>query len=83
MADQPHEPDAGEHGGVAPSGESPPGMPRWVKVTAIIIGILVVLFIVVLLTGIGGQHGPGRHRSTGTSTGHPADVQPALALSDG
>ena len=37
------------------------GMPRWVKVA---LGVaLAVLLVVVLamLTGVGGEHGPGRH----------------------
>lgn len=41
-----------------------PGMPRWLKVSAIIIGIALVLVIgFKLLTGVGGgpgEHGPGR-----------------------
>lgn len=45
--------------------ESPPGMPRWVKVPLIIIGILVLLFVILRLTGLGGEHGPGRHLSAG------------------
>jgi hypothetical protein len=38
-------------------------MPRWVRVSAIIVGILIVLFLVLQLTGIAGEHGPGRHMS--------------------
>jgi hypothetical protein len=41
---------------------SPPsGMPRWVKVSGIIALALVLLFVVLHLTGLGGDHGPGRH----------------------
>ena len=47
---------------VAPSG-SPPGMPRWVKIAAVIVGALILLFVILQLTGIGGEHGPGRHVS--------------------
>jgi hypothetical protein len=83
MANPPGEPDAGQQDGVAPHGESPPGMPRWVKVAAIIIGILVVLFVVLLVTGIGGQHGPGRHMSASTPPATLAEVCAWLALSDG
>jgi hypothetical protein len=32
-------------------------------VTGIVIGILILLFLVLQLTGIAGQHGPGRHMS--------------------
>ena len=43
--------------------DTPPGMPRWVKVAAIVVGVLFLLFVVLQLTGIGGEHGPGRHMS--------------------
>ena len=46
---------------------SPPRMPRWVKITAIIAGVLVAIFVVLQLTGVGGQHGPGRHTLGDTS----------------
>jgi plastocyanin len=39
----------------------PPGMPRWVKVSGIIIGALVLLFVILRVTGVGGEHGPGMH----------------------
>jgi hypothetical protein len=58
-------------------------MPRWVKVAAITVGLLVLLFVVLQLTGVGGEHGPGRHMS-GISTpgvGTPAiDDAPAAVL---
>jgi hypothetical protein len=41
------------------------GMPRWVKVSLIVVGMLIVLFVVFNLTGIGGQHSPGRHLGPG------------------
>jgi hypothetical protein len=44
-----------------------PGMPRWVKVTAIVVGVLILLFVILQLTGLAGQHGPGRHLSDGRS----------------
>ena len=46
-------------------GGKPPGMPRWVKVTAIVVGVLILVFLVLQLTGIAGNHGPGRHSSGG------------------
>jgi cytochrome b561 len=55
----------------------PPGMPRWVKVTAIVVGVLVLLFLVLQLTGVAGQHGPGRHLSDGPA---PAAVVGATAV---
>lgn len=42
---------------------SPPRMPRWVKVAAVVVGILILLFVVLTLAGVGGDHGPGRHMS--------------------
>jgi hypothetical protein len=38
-----------------------PGTPRWVKVSGIIVLVLVVLAVVIMVTGVGGQHGPWRH----------------------
>ena len=38
-----------------------PGTPRWVKVSAIIVIVLVLLVAIMLLSG----HGPGRHTSSG------------------
>ncbi len=35
--------------------------PRWVKVFGIIALVLVLLIAIVLITGLGGEHGPGRH----------------------
>lgn len=37
------------------------GTPRWVKVFGIVVLVLVLLFVVVQVTGVGGPHGPGRH----------------------
>lgn len=38
-----------------------PGAPRWVKVSGIIAIAMILLVIVVVFTGVGGPHGPGRH----------------------
>ena len=38
-----------------------PGAPRWVKVFGIIAIGLVVLVVIIVFTGVGGPHGPGRH----------------------
>jgi hypothetical protein len=37
-----------------------PPTPRWVRLSGIVVGVLVLLAIVVMLVG-GGRHGPGRH----------------------
>ena len=47
--------------GVPPDGY--PGIPRWVKITGIIVLVLVLGFLGAKALGIGGQHGPGMHRS--------------------
>lgn len=64
MAD-PHPPtDAATHTAhTRPAEASGPtgGMPRWVKVSLIALLVVVLLFGVGKLTGIGGDHGPGRH----------------------
>lgn len=46
-----------------PNNDQPPRMPRWVKLAGAIAIILVLLFVILKLTGIGGEHGPGRHLS--------------------
>ena len=38
-----------------------PGTPRWVKVSGIVVLVLVLLAVVIMVTGVGGQHGPWRH----------------------
>ena len=35
--------------------------PRWVKVFGVIALVLLLLFAIVMITGRGGEHGPGRH----------------------
>jgi hypothetical protein len=63
MADPPRSRDPGEAAGVAADRGSPPGMPRWVKVSGIIVAVLVLLLVIVLL--LSGGHGPRRHLSGG------------------
>ena len=41
----------------------PPRMPRWVKVAAIVVGVLIARFLILQLTGVAGEHGPARHLS--------------------
>ena len=42
--------------------------PRWVKVFGIIALVLAVLVVVMLATGRGGSHGPGRHAPSADTT---------------
>ncbi|WP_185938582.1 hypothetical protein [Geodermatophilus aquaeductus] len=48
--------------------------------TAIVVGVLILVFLVLQLTGIAGNHGPGRHSSAGITP--PAGVTES-ALSAG
>ena len=45
-----------------------PGTPRWVKVFGIIIVVVVLLVVAGMFIG-GGEHGPGRHASSGDAGG--------------
>lgn len=48
-----------------PNPSAYPGIPRWVIVSGIIVAVLLVLLGVVMFTGLGGHHGPGRHMAMG------------------
>jgi hypothetical protein len=61
MADRHPNPDTGDDTGVGPHRGSPPGTPRWVKIFGIIAFVLVLLVVILMLAGVGGDHGPGRH----------------------
>lgn len=47
---------------------TPPRVPRWVKVGAVVAGVIVALLLALQFTGVAGDHGPGRH--------DPSDHQP-------
>jgi hypothetical protein len=34
-------------------------------VAAVVVGLLILLFVVLQLTGVAGEHGPGMHSSSG------------------
>ena len=68
MADPPPFPDSKDDTGVGSEHGAPtryPGTPRWVKVSGIIAIVLVLLVAAMMFTGVGGQHGPGRHLPSG------------------
>jgi hypothetical protein len=67
MADPPRPRDPSEAADLAADRGSPPGMPRWLKVSGIIVAVLVLLLVIVLL--VSGGHGPRRHLSGGAG-GH-------------
>ena len=45
------------------------GTPRWVKVFGAAALIVVVVFVILILTGRGGDHGPGRHTASASTLG--------------
>lgn len=55
---------------------TPPGAPRWVRVSAITVGMLILLVVIAKLTGLGGEHGPGRHMSSNAAS-IPTTMQPS------
>ncbi len=57
-------PETGD-GPVAGPNRSTSGAPRWVKVFGIVTGVLALLLLILMLV-TGGNHGPGRHLSSGT-----------------
>ncbi|NNM47835.1 hypothetical protein [Knoellia koreensis] len=58
--------------------ETPPGIPRWVKISGLVVAALIAIFIAAMLLA-GGQHGPGRHMSLGPVTGRSAAELPTAA----
>ena len=57
-----------------------PGTPRWEKVSGIIVGVLVLVFVILQVTGVGpgaGGHGPGMRGGGG------GDSPPASVTEDG
>ena len=66
MADPPRDRHTGEDARLAADRQPAPGMPRWVKVTAVIVAVLALLLVIVMLIS-GGSHGPQRHQSDGAA----------------
>ena len=60
MTDPPPYP-TGEDPGLEVDQDTTTGLPRWVKVSGVVFGVLVVLLIVLGLTGLLGGHGPWEH----------------------
>ena len=57
---------------------APAGAPRWVVLLALVALALIALFVVAQLTGIGGEHGPGRHQSSASSAAPSGAVDGSL-----
>lgn len=61
--------------------------PRWVKVFGLVVAALALLFIGMILSGVGGRHGPARHlplsdaggNEMSNVTAHPASSHGKLA----
>lgn len=60
MADRPPTSDPD----LADASDRYPGTPGWVKVLGLIAVIVVLLIGFILVTGLGGPHGPQRHGAT-------------------
>jgi hypothetical protein len=69
MTNRPPSPGAGEDldAGLDGDHQQTSGAPRWVKVFVIIALALAMLFVGLKVTGLGGDHGPGRHGRSGTA----------------
>lgn len=46
-----------------------PGTPRWVKLSGMAVGVLALLVLLIVWTGVGGLHGPSRHLSSSSVEG--------------
>ena len=56
-----------DHDAVTPSddvGGQPPGVPRWLKISAVVVAVVIVVVVIVMVL-VGGDHGPGRHLGAG------------------
>ncbi len=61
--------DTGDDTRVRPDRGSTTRTPRWVMIVGIIILVLVLLYAIMMLAGVGGEHGPGRHTPSGGGPG--------------
>ena len=61
---------------------TPPGTPRWVKLSALAALVIVVLLAVLLLVG-GGNHGPGRHLGGDAPSGKAGEQSPPRGAAEG
>jgi hypothetical protein len=52
-------------------GNDYPGIPRWVKISWLVVSLLLLLTAIIVAFDIGGPHGPGRHMSPNS------EMQPA------
>lgn len=67
--------DTGDDTRVRPDPGSPPSMPLWVKLFVIIAFVLVLMVALMILAGVGGPHGPGRHMPSGDAGGDTLPIE--------
>jgi hypothetical protein len=77
MTDHRTGPDAGNGTTSVPASSAHPGLPRWVKVSGIVVAILAAVVVVIMLV-VGGEHGPGRHGGVGSHAAEP--LAPHIAV---
>ena len=75
MADPSSGSDLGDH---AHPGSGPPPVPRWVKVSGIVVVVLALLVVVMLLLG----HGPGRHGAPAAAAGQTSPTSAGMILAE-
>jgi cytochrome c oxidase subunit 2 len=71
--DSPRDPHTGDDGVGADRG-SATGLPRWVKVLGIVALVVALLVVILRLTGVGGEHGPGRHGDASSVTAGAVEI---------
>ena len=54
-----------------------PGTPRWVKMTGIILVAILLLAAFIVVTGLGGPHGPQRHGAVNVFAGEVVSLAAA------
>lgn len=52
-----------------------PPAPRWVKIFLVVLLLVILVGAVLALTGVGGEHGPGRHAIGMIVNVHPVRLQ--------
>jgi hypothetical protein len=80
MADVPRNPET-EDAGAAPDRAAPPGIPRWLKVSGIVVIVLIVIAVGVSLI-FGMEHGPGQFGPGQHGPGSDAGSDPAGSTSE-
>jgi len=82
MFDPSSSPDT-ESADVGPDRRPITGLPRWVKVSAVIVLALVLLFVVLQLTGVEpGGHDPGNRGDHGLGGSAPGELQRRVVDAD-